>query len=57
VLAPGAVSQDRATQTYRAARPGHAVLISHTQSCLARGHIEVKQVPGDCPVMAVTVVP
>ena len=57
ILAPGAVSQNRATQTYRAARPGHAVLISHTQSCLARGHIEVKQVPGDCPVMAVTVVP
>ena len=57
VLAPGAVSQNRATQTYRAARPGHAVLISHTQSCLARGHMEVKQVPGDCPLMAVTVVP
>ena len=57
VLAPGAVSQNRATQTYRAARPGHAVLISHTQSCLAHGHMEVKQVPGDCPVMAVTVVP
>jgi hypothetical protein len=51
------VSQNRATQTYRAARPGHAVLISDTQACLARRHMEVKEVPGSCPMMAVTVVP
>jgi hypothetical protein len=57
VLAPGAVSQNRATQAYRAARPGHAVLISDGQACLARGHMEVKEIPGSCPVIAVTVVP
>jgi hypothetical protein len=57
ILSPGAVSQNRATQTYRAARPGHAVLISDTQACLARRHMEVKEVPGSCPMMAVTVVP
>jgi hypothetical protein len=56
ILAPGAVSQNRATQTYRAARPGHAVLISDTQACLAHRHMEVKEIPGSCPVLAVTVV-
>ena len=57
VLAPGAVSQDRATQTYRAARPGHAQLVSGTHGCLAFRHKELKEVPGSCPVVAVTVVP
>ena len=57
VLAPGAVSQDRATQTYRAARPGHALLVSGTHGCLAFRHKELKEVPGSCPVVAVTVVP
>ena len=57
VLAPAAVSQDRATQTYRAARPGHAVLIPDAKACLALRHREVKEIPGSCPVVAVTVVP
>ena len=57
VLSPGAVSQDRGTQTYRAARPGHAVLASGAQACLAFRHREVKEIPGSCPVIAVTVVP
>jgi hypothetical protein len=57
VLAPSAVSQGRATQTYRAARPGHAVLVSDAQACLALRHREVKEIPGSCPVAEVTVVP
>jgi hypothetical protein len=56
VLAPRAVSRDGATQTYRAARPGHAVLISDGQACLARRHLEVNEIHGSCPVIAVTVV-
>ena len=57
VLAPGGLSQDRATQTYHAARPGHAVLISDARACLVLRHREVKEVPGSCPMVAVTVVP
>jgi hypothetical protein len=57
VLAPGAVSRDGATQTYRAARPGHAVLVSDGQACPTRGHLEAAEVPRSCPVISVTVVP
>jgi len=57
VLAPGAVSQDRATQTYRAVRPGHALLVSGVRACFAYRHREVKEIPGSCPVVAVTVAP
>jgi len=57
VLVPGAVSQDRATQTYRAARPGHALLVSGVRACFAYRHREVKEIPGSCPVVAVTVAP
>jgi hypothetical protein len=57
VLVPGAVSRDRATQTYRAARPGHAVLVSGAVRCFVIGHPEFQHVARTCPVIAVTVLP
>ncbi len=57
VLAPGAVSRDRTTQTYRAASPGHAVLVSDAVRCFVVSHPEIKQTLRTCPVIAVTVVP
>ena len=58
VLAPGAVSRDRVTQTYRALAPGHAVLIANAVRCLVVSHPEYNQtVARTCPVIAVTVVP
>jgi len=51
VLADGAASQDRASETYRAMRPGHAVLTTQGW-CLAGG----AQIHGSCPVLDVTVV-
>jgi hypothetical protein len=57
VLAPGAVSRDRATQTYRAASPGHAVLVSGAVRCLMISHPQTKQTARTCPVVAVTVLP
>ena len=57
VLAPGAVSRDRTTQTYRADRPGHAVLVSDDVRCFVVSHPEIKQAARTCPVIAVTVVP
>jgi hypothetical protein len=50
VLADGAISPDTATGTYRAIRPGWAVLISRAW-CLARN----KEISGSCPVVDVTV--
>lgn len=52
VLADGTVSQDRASGTYRAVRPGHAVLTTQAW-CLAGGG----EIRGSCPVLDVTVVP
>jgi hypothetical protein len=57
VLAPGAVSRDRTTQTYRAAGPGHAVLVSHAVRCFVVSHPEFNRTARTCPVIAVTVVP
>ena len=58
VLAPGAVGPDGKTQTYLAASPGHAVLVSGTPGCLLIGrHPELREVLRSCPVVAVTVVP
>jgi hypothetical protein len=57
VLAPGAMSRDRTTQTYRAASPGQAVLISDGVRCFVISHPEIKQGLRTCPVIAVTVVP
>jgi hypothetical protein len=57
VLAPGAVSRDRTTQTYRAASPGHAVLVSDAVRCFVISHPELNRVTRTCPVIAVTVVP
>jgi hypothetical protein len=57
VLAPGPVSPDRTTQTYRAAGPGHAVLVSHAVLCLVVSHPELNHTARTCPVIAVTVVP
>jgi predicted RecA/RadA family phage recombinase len=50
VLAAGAVSPDRATGTYRAIRPGQAVLVSRAW-CLAGNN----EITGSCPVIVVTV--
>ena len=53
VVADGTVSQDRASETYRAIRPGHAVLTTRAW-CLVGGGGEIR---GSCPVLDVTVVP
>jgi hypothetical protein len=52
VLADGTASQDRASETYQAIRPGHAVLTTRAW-CLV-GSSEIR---GSCPVLDVTVVP
>jgi hypothetical protein len=58
VLAPGAVSQDGATQTYRADRPGQAVLVSGARGCLILRHRQAREVTTrTCPVATVSVVP
>jgi hypothetical protein len=57
VLAPGTVGRDGVTRTYRAASPGHAVLVSGAARCLVSSHPEIKQDVRACPVVAVTVVP
>jgi hypothetical protein len=50
VVADGTVSQDRASETYRAIRPGHAVLTAWR--LVGSGEIR-----GSCPVLDITVVP
>jgi hypothetical protein len=57
VLAPVAGSRHGATQTYRAAGPGHAVLVSGAAACFIFRHGEGLQATRDCPVVMVTVVP
>jgi hypothetical protein len=57
VLAPVAGSLRGATQTYRAVRPGHAVLVSDATGCFIFRHNEGRDTTRDCPVVAVTVVP
>ena len=52
VLADGTVSQDRASGTYRAIRPGHAALTTRAWCLVGSGEIR-----GSCPVLDVTVVP
>ena len=57
VLIPGAISPDRATGTYRAARPGHAALTSPRTFCLITGQRRAShEIVGNCPVIEVTVV-
>lgn len=57
VVAPGAIGADRATETYRAVRPGRAVLMSHTQACFLVHHRKPGTTTGSCPVVEITVVP
>lgn len=57
VATPGAISADRATGTYRAVGPGHAVLMSRAGACLVTRHRELQRATGGCPVIEVTVVP
>ncbi len=52
VLADGTVSQDRASGTYRAIRPGHAVLTTRAWCLVGSGEIR-----GSCPDLDDTVVP
>ncbi len=52
VLADGIVSQDWASGTYRAIRPGHAVLTTRAWCLVGSGEIG-----GSCPILDVTVVP
>ena len=54
VLQRVAVSPDGVTGTYRALRPGRAVLITVAWCVVAKTSQEIK---GRCPVLAVTVVP
>ena len=58
VLAPGAVSDAGATQTYRADRPGQAVLISDARECRLLRNQQARQAAiRTCPVVTVNVVP
>jgi hypothetical protein len=58
VLAPGAMTGNGATQTYRAGRPGQAVLSSGSRACLIFRHPQARRpTTRTCPVVAVTVVP
>ena len=58
VLAPGAVSDAGATQTYRADRPGQAVLISDARECrLLRNQQARQAATRTCPVVTINVVP
>ena len=52
VVADGTVSQDRASETYRAIRPGYAVLTTRAWCLVGSGEIR-----GSCPVLDITVVP
>jgi len=56
VLMRGAISPDRATGTYRAVGPGHAVLTSSSTFCLHTRHHRDRETTGSCPVIEVTVV-
>jgi hypothetical protein len=57
VLMRSAISPDRATATYRAVRPGHAVLTSSPTFCLHTRHHQDRETTGSCPVVEVTVIP
>src|SRR5207248_6795798 len=57
VLTPVTGSRPGATQTYRAASTGHAVLVSDATGCLILRHREARETTRSCPVVAVTVVP
>jgi len=57
VLVRSAISPDRATATYRAVRPGHAVLTSSPTFCLHTRHHQFRETTGSCPVIEVTVIP
>ena len=58
VLAPGAVNDAGATQTYQADRPGQAVLISDARECRLLQDQQARQAATrTCPVVTVNVVP
>ena len=57
VLMRSAISPDRATGTYRAVGPGHAVLTSSPTFCLHTRHHRDRETTASCPVIEVTVVP
>jgi hypothetical protein len=57
LVLPGAAGPERATETYRAGRPGHALLASDARGCLAAPHRELRVATRSCPVGAVTMVP
>ena len=56
-LTPVPGSRPGATQTYRAASPGHAVLVSAGTGCFIFRHREARETTRSCPVVTVTVVP
>lgn len=57
VLIRNAISPDRATATYRAVHPGHAVLTSFPTFCLHTRHHRDRETTASCPVIEVTVAP
>ena len=57
VLTRSAISPDRATASYRAVRPGHAVLMSSRTFCLHTRHHGFHETTASCPVVEVTVIP
>jgi len=57
VLMRSAISPDRATGTYRAIRPGQAVLTSSPTFCLHTCHHQDRETTRSCPVIEVSVVP
>ena len=57
VVMRSAISPDRATATYRAVRPGRAVLTSSRTFCLHTRHQRDRETTASCPVVKVVVIP
>jgi hypothetical protein len=57
VVIRSAISPDRATGTYRAVGPGHAVLTSSPTFCLHTRHHRDRETAASCAVIEVIVVP
>jgi hypothetical protein len=57
LVLPGSAGPERAMETYRAGRLGHALRASDAQGCLVAPHQELRVAARSCPVAAVTMVP
>ena len=57
LVLPGAARPERAMETYRAGRLGHALRASDARGCLVAPHPELRVAVRSWPVAAVTMVP